>query len=501
MRIKHDEEIKLELQKILEDKSILADRIYVPSRNSIKVVFYTEGELNKVLDDKNYFIEEGYEPRLSMALKATRTVFCTEFDRALLQTYSKEKIQELLEEKGWEVRGIFIMKNKYNFKIEFKTKEIATKFLANINTEIGGIKLTQQSKEREVDPTIDQCWTCGIINPDHKNCQVLVCLKCGDGDHNFFDCRIPRKTEQRTSQQKDACYCIPCNRKGDHTSLDSFCPKKREIVQQRIQMIKNEKERENQEKQKDINLIKRVLDFSNRETWPLPGNKNQTAKYSAIISLALLDEATHPGQNKFQIKLTNGCKDNNLPTLNYRPEPKTAEIFFNAMVGANCQILNQEMGKTHNQGQKSGQTAGSLPKIKAPDASKYARDQMKRTLEDYRDMDTDDQKEFRETILQKAKKAKKKSPIKINNTHKTEPQVRLNSTLTQGTGGSGRASEQETFEDESYDPYDMHYEDYYEELDSYMIDSDRGGSKNTQPRQLTPYRASPLFKFNKLGSY
>ena len=126
---------------------------------------------------------------------------------------------------------------------------------------------------------------------------------------------------------------------------------------------------------------------------------------------------------------------------------------------------------------------------------------MKRTLEDYRDMDTDDQKEFRETILQKAKKAKKKSPIKINNTHKTEPQVRLNSTLTQGTGGSGRASEQETFEDESYDPYDMHYEDYYEELDSYMIDSDRGGSKNTQPRQLTPYRASPLFKFNKLGSY
>ena len=331
MRIKHDEEIKLELQKILEDKSILADRIYVPSRNSIKVVFYTEGELNKVLDDKNYFIEEGYEPRLSMALKATRTVFCTGFDRALLQTYSKEKIQELLEEKGWEVRGIFIMKNKYNFKIEFKTKEIATKFLANINTEIGGIKLTQQSKEREVDPTIDQCWTCGIINPDHKNCQVLVCLKCGDGDHNFFDCRIPRKTEQRTSQQKDACYCIPCNRKGDHTSLDSFCPKKREIVQQRIQMIKNEKERENQEKQKDINLIKRVLDFSNRETWPLPGNKNQTAKYSAIISLALLDEATHPGQNKFQIKLTNGCKDNNLPTLNYRPEPKTAEIFFNAM--------------------------------------------------------------------------------------------------------------------------------------------------------------------------
>ena len=33
--------------------------------------------------------------------------------------------------------------------------------------------------------------------------------------------------EQRTSQQKDACYCIPCNRKGDHTSLDSFCPKKK----------------------------------------------------------------------------------------------------------------------------------------------------------------------------------------------------------------------------------------------------------------------------------
>ena len=62
VRIRDDEKIKLALQQILDEKSIIVDRIYAPNRNSIKAVFYSEGELNKVLDDNIYFMEEGCDP-------------------------------------------------------------------------------------------------------------------------------------------------------------------------------------------------------------------------------------------------------------------------------------------------------------------------------------------------------------------------------------------------------------------------------------------------------
>ena len=54
------------------------------------------------------------------------------------------------------------MKGNNTFKIEMQTKKEATKFLSNTNTAIGGIKLLQQHKEREIDPSINQCWGCGV---------------------------------------------------------------------------------------------------------------------------------------------------------------------------------------------------------------------------------------------------------------------------------------------------------------------------------------------------
>ena len=124
------------------------------------------------------------------------------------------------------------MKRKTTFKIEMRTKNEATKFLANTNTAIGGIKLLQHHKEREIDPTIKQCWGCGRINPDHKtlNCpqhSLIICLKCGEKGHKFFNCQIPKELDKMNIYQKAARYCIPCGKRGDHTSLDhTFCPKK-----------------------------------------------------------------------------------------------------------------------------------------------------------------------------------------------------------------------------------------------------------------------------------
>ena len=97
------------------------------------------------------------------------------------------------------------MKNKASFKIEFETRELATEFLNNTNTEVGGIKLLHIHKENEVDRTIQQCWRCGILQPDHltQNCsRQQKCLKCGETDHQFFNCTIPKRHTDMSTQQK-----------------------------------------------------------------------------------------------------------------------------------------------------------------------------------------------------------------------------------------------------------------------------------------------------------
>ena len=112
------------------------------------------------------------------------------------------------------------MNNGASFKIQFKSTLQATKFIGNTNTGIGGIKLMQQHKEKEIDPTIHQCWGCGILNPQHNsfNCPgPQICLKCGSLEHKFFDCRIPREYNNMTAEHLEMRYCSVCKTRGDHT--------------------------------------------------------------------------------------------------------------------------------------------------------------------------------------------------------------------------------------------------------------------------------------------
>ena len=355
----NNDTIRTLLYSRLDKKEIVPLRMYTPSRNSIKVLFKSDEEVNKILQDTLHFTSVGLHPKISMTLKASRTVFCIGFDHALLSAYNKELIEEHLKSKGWEIVGVYIMKHTKAIKIEFPTSKQANIFLKNTNTSIGAFKLLQEHKEREVDPTINQCWECGVINPDHntKNCQGLkICLKCGSTDHKFYNCRIPRKNDEMTDWDKQAQYCIPCRAKGNHTSIDhSRCPKKREIIQERARVIREKRKVEINTNCRDLELIKSVLDYSNNTTWPTL----QHTATSTIISLALLDEAINPGT--FQNKLKKGCEENGIPAIKYTIERNTATEFFNTMCGAMSQ--NREVtqvgvriqagtsSETYNQGE------------------------------------------------------------------------------------------------------------------------------------------------------
>ena len=236
--IQHNEEIKGKIQSLFEDHDIEVTRIFAPSHNSIKVLFPNEFEHNKTMARKSAFVSGGFYPKISMAVKSTRTIICTGFDESLIIIYGKEGIISELRRKGWEVVDIHIMQNRKALKIEFVSSMIADNFLGNQNTSIGAIKIRQDNKEKAVNSTINQCWGCGIINANHgfkDCCGDKRCLKCGNRDHTFHNCSIPRTFSEMTPEDKLRQYCIPCGLSSDHTSLDfTRCPTKRKIIQDRI---------------------------------------------------------------------------------------------------------------------------------------------------------------------------------------------------------------------------------------------------------------------------
>ena len=240
--LNENESINQLIFSLLDEKGIKSSRIYRPSRNSIKIMFPTDEEVNKVMKNSKHFTESGLHPRLSMGLKASRTIFCMGFDNALFR-YTSKDMQDHLENQAWEIAGIHFMNRVRALKIEFQSKSMAEKFLKNVNTNILGIKLLQEHKEREIDPTIAQCWECGMLDPGHssKCCPngPPICLKCGSREHRFFDCSIPRWREEMNSQHKQAQYCVPCRSRGDHTSLDhTYCSTRREIIRERARIAR-----------------------------------------------------------------------------------------------------------------------------------------------------------------------------------------------------------------------------------------------------------------------
>ena len=214
----------------------------------------------------------------------------------------------------------------------------AKRFINSKRTAVGNILIHQESKEVEVDPTIPQCWECGHLNPKHISSTCpgnKRCIKCGSHSHQFFNCPMPKDIDSMTDRDRDNRFCIPCNARGDHTSLDHRqCPEKRRLVQEKIRAARDKRKSDETEEKRDTNLIQKTLEIANTNAWPaLQTSQEQQQKTSTVVLLALLDEATSPGS--FQRKLTSELKKNGLPEVKYEPEPGTANYMAKLIAGAN----------------------------------------------------------------------------------------------------------------------------------------------------------------------
>ena len=355
-------QINQELVRVRNIQHIELLRIYQPSRDSIKVLFPDEKNTNKAITKSAALKSAGFEPRLSMALKAARTVYCFNLDDALLSTYTQHDIKESLKQAEWKVKDVYIMNSKKTFKIEMETTVEAKRFINSRRTSVGSILIHQESKEVEVDPTIPQCWECGHLNPKHISSTCpgnKRCIKCGNHSHQFFNCPIPKDTDRMNERDRANRFCIPCDARGDHTSLDHRqCPTKRRLVQEKINAARDKRKSEETEERRDTNLIQKTLEIANTNAWPaLQNSQEQQQKTSTIVLLALLDEASSPGS--FQRKLTNEMKKNGLPEVKYEPEPETATYMAKLIAGANT--------KQNTQVHRSNTFSGTTPVQSAPE--------------------------------------------------------------------------------------------------------------------------------------
>ena len=91
-------------------------------------------------------------------------------------------------------------------KIEFTSRTLANKFLELNYVNIGGIRIEKHHMEPEVDPSIDQCYNCGALNPGHSREMCpnrTCCLRCGYEGHAFFECQyIPNIPSTEYNEQK-----------------------------------------------------------------------------------------------------------------------------------------------------------------------------------------------------------------------------------------------------------------------------------------------------------
>ena len=145
-----------------------------------------------------------------------------------------------------------------------------------------------------------------------------------------------------TTEHKAMRHCVPCNTTGDHTSLDhSMCPKKREIIKERIRINRVKREDQIQSVDKDIHIFKDLIDQTFSNTQPTVTMNEQQTQLTTIITMALIDEAFNPGV--FQNKLVTQCEANGLQPVKYSLEPNTAKNFVKTLSGSKDLNVTQNL--------------------------------------------------------------------------------------------------------------------------------------------------------------
>ena len=333
-----NQNIRKELEKCFSTKGIQTLKVYAPSHKYIKVLLQSEKLVDDIFKHNLFFSNKGFQPALTMALKTARTIFCYGFDPNLLATHDAEAIKQHLIDADWKVSSVYVLQSKRSMKIEFQCKTTANQFLKLKSINILGIRLESKHMEQEIDPSINMCYSCGVLDPGHTRdaCPYpLCCLRCGYYGHAFYECQsIPNiPPTQYTEYHKSQAYCISCATANGHCSLNHrICPTKKDIIRKRILDVRATRHQIDTDNDKRSELSKQIAaELSNIDKWPqLTPNLNEhhtnnSLPMTAIITLALIEEVHQEGS--FQGKLDKACVENSFPIFKYDINHDAAVMF------------------------------------------------------------------------------------------------------------------------------------------------------------------------------
>ena len=125
-------------------------------------------DAEKVIANHYLFNRQEITPAMNSKKTAARTLFITNFDSAITNTYTEEDIKSELIRKEWNIYKVVITSTKKSIKIIMINREQAEQILEEENTSIGQIKIPRSSKNLEIYIHIPQCWSCGELQAAHE---------------------------------------------------------------------------------------------------------------------------------------------------------------------------------------------------------------------------------------------------------------------------------------------------------------------------------------------
>ena len=157
---------------------------------------------------------------------------------------------------------------------------------------------------------VQTCYRCYALEDHYSNqCkkpeEYMICSECAQLGHNWKECT--------NNTQK----CINCS--GDHRTLASKCPKRKEI-------IKNKRINNQAPKQSYSQAAQQQQTIPTYNTSQQPPNNAETySKIYTCIMHAHLHNIAEPGT--YNAELNNMLKQNNLPPVKVPPNPPSGNFF------------------------------------------------------------------------------------------------------------------------------------------------------------------------------
>ena len=245
-------------------------------------------------------------------LKAQRTLVFKRIDPHVGDRNAEEIEEEILENQDWAKVKQVIKINNYShiFKVEFRDIETANKILDN-GLLLFNMAIIPSQIERDFYCEVMMCFKCYKLESHYSSeCpdkNKIVCSDCSATDHTFKDCT------NNTFKK-----CLNCE--GNHKTTSMSCPKRKEIVKNKMSQLNQKKQSYAAIAESNLNVN---ANFSTMESFPVIDTKAST-KILACLIYAHLNNSSNPGT--FNLVANEMLSKNGLPRVEFPENPPSAEI-------------------------------------------------------------------------------------------------------------------------------------------------------------------------------